>query len=104
MTMSVLSVLNVGKGDFRTELDPDGDPEKFVRDKEMIQRMLRDGYVIAVELPDGTTKQVKRFDKTKNVYIVQGTPKDAPTEVPVREPKKVRAVARSAGGCDRRWV
>lgn len=78
----MLEVLSVGKGDLKITI---GDSRKDRADaQELIHEMLRKGYTLIVDTPQGPAK-VRRFDPDQMCYIVAGTPDIVPGE-PAPEP------------------
>lgn len=112
--MGQLNVLNVGAGDIKVVFN-EGDEAETSKAIKMLKDMQARGYLIAVELPDGTYTRAVDIDATRNRYIIT-----VPDEMPlppqaelVAEPRRrgrrrkasvpvtgARAVgvARSAGG------
>lgn len=113
-----LDVLNVGLGDLKLRWNPE-DAADEAKAKETIERLLRDGYVICIERPDGSYRRVKRFDAKQDCYVISEAPSEpkeeetpakkspkrkrgnqapiADVHVP-REGSKATAIGRSAGG------
>src|SRR6266567_3435839 len=106
----MLEVLSVGKGDLKIEI---GDSNKDRADAQrLIEEMLRKGYTLFVETPDGPLK-VTRFLPDVMAYVVVDTPDMAPEPagpeaepVPKRQRKlrtvpvagsKTTAIGRTAG-------
>lgn len=97
-----LAVLSVGKGDMKMSFEP-GDEDKA---REVIGRMLREGYGIFVETDKGL-RRVKRFSAKRMTYTItdapaeQAVPSTGKTkgerEVPLRG-SRARAVGATAGG------
>ena len=90
-----LAVLNVYGGDVTIKFDKD-DEEELKKAKEMIKDMLKRGYLLFVEEPDGSHKPVKRFSAKRDCYII----KDLPGEEKERPLKKTKTIAvpRTSGG------
>lgn len=95
----IVDVLSVGGGDIRLSFEP-GDEENA---KSTIERMMRDGYQIFVEV-DGKTKRVKKFNpKTLSYVVIESktnptTASRGPTsEVPARG-RPARAIGATSGG------
>lgn len=103
----VLDVLQIGRGHLRMTIE-EGNAVDVERAKRVLEDMMRRGYAIFVEDPDGTTHRVKRFDPKRFVYVIDDTMSAVPAtgsaetaaprrEVPVGK-AKATAVGRSAGG------
>lgn len=110
-----IDILNVGLGDLKVRFNPN-DPADVEKAQSMIEKMLRQGYAICIEEPDGTYKRVKRFDKKRDCYIVTevaGVEEEEQEERPkatragrknsreVARPRaktRATAIGRSAGG------
>lgn len=112
-----LCVLNVGTGDTTVTFDP-GNPAEVAKGMRMLLDMQKRGYLIAVQLPDGTYTRAIEIDPTSGSYIIT-LPEDTPlpegasavhdkskrrrgrpskkVKVPVEKTHAV-GVARSAGG------
>mgnify|MGYP006969488450 CR=1 FL=1 len=102
---ATLDILNVGLGDLKISFDSD-DPDDVKRAKEVVQDMLRQGYMIFVE--DGTDKEgrpklkrVRRFNAKRCEYIVtekdQATGKEKKKSLPAKK-HKATSIARTGGG------
>ena len=69
----MVSILNVGEGDTKLTFD-NKNPAETIRASRIVVDMIRRGYALLVEVgqPDGTKafQRVKRFDETKNEYII----------------------------------
>lgn len=74
--LGTLQVLNVGTGDTKFIFDP-AKPAECERAKKVVTEMLRSGYVLFVELPDGKLRRVKRFNSTQGTYIIEEAEADA---------------------------
>jgi histone deacetylase complex regulatory component SIN3 len=71
----VLEVLSIGKGDLKIEIgDSNEDRAKAQR---IIEEMLRKGYTLFVETPDGLEK-VTRFLPDEMAYVVADVPELVP--------------------------
>lgn len=94
----MIDTLSVGGGDIRLSFEP-GDEENA---KSTIERMMRDGYQIFIEV-DGKTKRVKKFNpKTLSYVVVESktnpmTASGPTREVPARG-RPARAIGATAGG------
>jgi hypothetical protein len=115
-----LRILNTGAGDVRISFRPDASADEKNQARELIEKMLREGYALLVQTPDGSYARAKGFDPETHSYILStAPPKTAEVvdemvdDVPKRKrgrPRKVTtamvpamkakavAVARSAGG------
>lgn len=114
-----LRILNTGAGDVRISFRPDASPQEVKQARELIEKMLRDGYALLIQTPDGSYARAKGFDPETHSYILstapaeaepataeppaaaaprrRGRPHKAVKTVKVADAKAV-AVARSAGG------
>lgn len=124
-----LAILNVGTGDTKLSFDKEK-PEERERACRIVMDMLKRGFAILVEVQVGDEtlyRRAKAFDPETCEYIVAGDPESetelelhpdvTPPAAPERTGKRGRgrtrrvpadgtkavSVARSAGGCDRRW-
>lgn len=86
--VGTLDVLSTGHGHMKVTITPGDDAERD-KAKRMIEDMLKRGFSIFVELDNGETRRVKKFDPDKFVYYV-----DPPEEIP--EPE-VATAAPAAG-------
>lgn len=99
----ILTVPNIGLGDLEINFDK-GVKEDIERARGIIEDMLKRGYTIYVELSDGSTRRVERFDGRMNHYIVTDANKPKRTKrkaKPQRVPmtgSRATAVAPTAGG------
>ena len=64
-----LDILNVGLGDLKVRWNP-LDAADRAKAKKMIQDLMRQGYAILIEEPDGSYKRATRFDPDRDCYIV----------------------------------
>lgn len=102
METGALDILNCGAGHIAMKFDKDN-PEEVVKARKMITDMMRRGYLILVTEADGSTRRVKRFDPTRDEYIIEemepATPKPIKRtrRLPVHT-TKATAVGRTAGG------
>lgn len=96
-----LDILNCGAGHLKLSFDKDK-PEEVEKAKTAVQDMLKRGYTIFIEVPDGRCKDgkglrpVKEFDPATNEYIVEA-PGSSSERVPA-EKAKASGVAPIAGG------
>lgn len=65
-----VGILNVGAGHNKIKFDP-SDPEGMKGAAEVVKDMLKLGYAILIELPDGTTTRVKGFREDTYEYIIE---------------------------------
>jgi hypothetical protein len=98
-----LDVLSVGRGHLRISADPN-DAESVEKIKSIVSDMLKRGASIFIELDNGETKRVKRFNPTRMTYLIdESDVVDAlhglttKKEVPVAT-AKATVVGRTAGG------
>lgn len=64
-----LRVLNVGAGDITITFN-NTDVDETDKALAMLQDMLKRGYLVAVQLPDGTYARARQIDPTRGRYIV----------------------------------
>jgi hypothetical protein len=64
-----LNVLNVGAGDIKVVFNKENQDETAKAIK-MLTDMQKRGYVIAIEMPDGTYERAVSIDATNNRYII----------------------------------
>ncbi len=88
-----LDVLNVGAGHLKFRFDKNN-AEEVAKAKKVIADMLKRGYMIFVEV-DGQQKRVRKFDETKEEYILE-EPDEIPEPEPITSPKPA-AVPRRRG-------
>jgi len=67
--MGKLNVLSVNDGDIEITFDNQNAAE-CIRAKRIINDMLRRGYALLVELPDGTYTRVRKFIEKHGKYII----------------------------------
>lgn len=67
--MGELNVFNTGAGDIKISFDTNNHPEA-IRAKRIITDMLKRGYALLVQLPDGTYTRAKKFDEKTGEYII----------------------------------
>jgi hypothetical protein len=95
-----LSVLNCGYGDIEIRFD-EADEAMVAKACEMIEDMLKRGYVIAVKDEAGEWQRVTAFDRKHLVCYVREAPKKGKPGrkkgVPLKSTKAV-GVAPTAGG------
>ncbi len=86
----MLDVLSVGHGHMKVTITP-GDKVELEKAQRMITDMLARGFSIFVEMADGSTRRVKKFDARKFCYYID--PPDVLDEAPVaaKKPAKGRA-------------
>ena len=98
-----LSVLNCGRGDLYIQFEK-GDRDGMERAREVIQDMLKRGYLLFVQMKDGTLRKVQRFDGRQYAYVLstgKDSPKPSSSRQMFRRPlRKTKAygVAPTAGG------
>jgi len=103
-----LGILNVGAGDLKLDLGPGVPDEQRATAAKMVEDLLRNGYSIMVEMPDGTCSRATAFDPAALAYVIsepkpagrrRGRPRKAtPTAMVPAATTRATAVARSAGG------
>lgn len=94
-----LDVLNCFAGHISIKFDRN-DPDDTAKAKRIVTDMLKRGYTILVETPDGTRK-VNRFDPNTDSYIVEEPPTEtAPKKTRKLPMRKTRAtgIGPTAGG------
>lgn len=64
-----VGILNVGAGDTKLTFNSD-DPAETVRAGRIVKDMLRRGYMLLVEGPDGKYTRAEAFDENTNEYII----------------------------------
>lgn len=68
-----LGVLNVGAGDIRLSFDPKN-PAECIRAARIVKDMLRRGYALMIEVPDGKggirTERVREFREDTFEYVI----------------------------------
>lgn len=71
--MGTIGILNVGAGDTKLTFDKNN-PAETIRSGRIVTDMLRRGYALLIEVPDGkggtTTERVKAFDPKTSEYII----------------------------------
>lgn len=105
----VLDVLQIGRGHLRMTIE-EGNGVDVDRAKRVIEDMMRRGYAIFVEDPDGSTHRVLEFDPERFVYVIDDTMAAvpatgpmigaAPDEVaaaPVPRPPRARRATKAVG-------
>lgn len=96
-----IGVLNVGAGDTRLTFDKNN-PAEAIRSGRIVQDMLRRGYALLIEVPDGkggkTMTRVKEFDPATNEYIIADLD---PIQAAAADEQEVRDVQSSAAPSDR---
>lgn len=74
-----IGILNVGAGDDKLVFDPK-DPKSMARGARVVTDMLRRGYALLIEVPDGKggtkTRRVKKFHPSKHEYIIDEVPEE----------------------------
>lgn len=83
-----VEVLNAADGHLTVKVGKD--PKEHDQAKKVIGDMLKRGYAIFVELEDGTTARVKKFDAKHEEYIVM----DVPETVTPKKAKKAKKTKR----------
>ena len=96
MSIGSLSVLNVGAGDIKVVFNKDdkGESKRAIR---MLSDMQQRGYLIAVELPDGSYTRAERIDATRGRYVIT-VPDD------VADPAEAEPVAATRKGSTKKSV
>jgi hypothetical protein len=64
-----LTILNVGAGDIAVTFNTN-DAQESTRAIEMLTDMLARGYLLAIQLPDGSYTRAKTVDRTRGRYII----------------------------------
>lgn len=99
-----LDILNCNAGHMKFSFDKEK-PDDVAKARKAITDMLKRGYTLLVETPEGT-KRVKRFDPEHDHYIIEEAETGTTTEttatkrtrkLPMRT-TKATAVGRTAGG------
>lgn len=67
--MATIGILNVGAGDTKLVFDSDN-PAECIRSGRIVTDMLRRGYALLIELPDGTFTRVHEFNAAVCEYII----------------------------------
>lgn len=101
----VLDVLQIGRGHLRMTIE-EGNGVDVERARRVLEDMMRRGYAIFVEEPDGTTHRVLEFDPERFVYVIDDTMATvpahpaAPTDpaVPGGEPAAAPTAAEEGDG------
>lgn len=78
----VLDVLQIGRGHLRMTIE-EGNGVDVERAKRVLGDMMRRGYAIFVEDPDGSTHRVLEFDPARFVYVIDDTMSAVPATGPV---------------------
>lgn len=96
-----LGILSCGRGDMTIRFDK-GNKDEMERAREIIQDMMARGYMLFVEMKDGTLRQANAFDGRKFAYVLKAAGKPSTVKrkverVPARR-RKAYAVAPTAGG------
>jgi hypothetical protein len=73
VSLGTIGVLNVGAGDTKLVFDP-SNPIELIRSRRIVTDMLRRGYALLIEVPDGNggkrTTRVREFDESAGEYII----------------------------------
>jgi hypothetical protein len=103
MSDGELAILSVGRGDLKITFRPDATQEEKDQARELVEKLMREGYSILVQQADGSYVRASGFDAETTSYIVGN--REAPAKKKRGRPRKVAAdgakavaVARSAGG------
>lgn len=64
-----LAILNVGDGDTKLSFDPKN-PAERIRAARIVKDMLRRGYALLVQMPDGSFQRAIDFDENVCEYII----------------------------------
>ena len=78
-----LDILNVGMGDLKLRWNA-GDEADIAKAQATVEHLLKQGYALCIEKPDGTYARVKRFDREADAYVVSAVGTGA--EVTLEEP------------------
>jgi hypothetical protein len=89
--VGTLDVLSTGHGHMKVTITP-GDQEEQDKARRMIEDMLKRGFSIFVELDDGTTRRVKKFDTKRLIYYI-----DPPDEITEPEPLPTKGLVAGKG-------
>jgi hypothetical protein len=73
-----LDVLNCKLGDLKLSFDK-GNPVELERARRAVKKMMRDGFVIFVEV-DGKLRRVDDFDETCDCYLITDVPQQVPVD------------------------
>jgi hypothetical protein len=87
-----LDVLSTGHGHMKVTITP-GDEAEQDKARRMIEDMLKRGFSIFVELDDGTTRRVKKFDAKRLIYYI-----DPPDEIAESEPTAAAPAPKAGKG------
>lgn len=93
-----LHILNAQTGHTTLTYNPKN-AEEVEQAETQINEMLEAGFSIFVELEDGKTEKVQKFDANRGRYLIGG--RSGRIEIPLEEAKQATAVPPSAGGCER---
>lgn len=96
-----LSILSCGRGDMRLSFTK-GDRDGLERVREIIEDMMKRGYMLFVEMKDGTLRQAQRFDARTFAWVLKPAGKASKVKreverAPVRR-RKAYGVAPTSGG------
>lgn len=93
--MGQVSVLNVGAGDISVTFNSldEAEGRKAVR---MLTDMVRRGYAVCLQLPDGTYQRVTEVDAAHGRYVVQIPEADPLPDGMAEEPERTRRRGKAA--------
>lgn len=69
MPVGIIGVLNVGAGDTKLSFDRNN-PAECIRSARIVADMLRRGYALLVQMPDGAYQRVHAFREDTCEYII----------------------------------
>lgn len=69
MPLGVIGVLNVGVGDTKLTFDKNN-PAECIRSARIVTDMLRRGYALMIQLPDGSYTRVREFREDVCEYVI----------------------------------
>lgn len=72
--MGTFTILQSGKGDHRITIENDEDVASL---GPQVQDLLKRGYLITLQGPEGQTDKVTGFDGRKGTYLVSGGPEQS---------------------------
>lgn len=100
MSAGTLNVLSVADGDMTIKFDSNN-PSEVIRARRIITDMIKRGYALLIELPDGTHTRALEFDPKTDEYIIADfdefhientqNPYDQPTGKTEAAPEKLRS-------------
>lgn len=68
-TAGSVGILNVGAGDTKLSFN-NNDPQETIRAARIVKDMIRHGYALLVQLPDGGYRRATDFDEGTAEYII----------------------------------